>query len=58
MFCFNWQWSSGFRRSGWHGLLFADDCSQHIARLGNMRKIDLGLDFVAVAADAPRLAGR
>jgi hypothetical protein len=36
--------------------LFADDRLQHIARLGNMRKIDLGLDLVAIAARTRRLA--
>ena len=37
-------------------MLLADDRFQHIARLRNMRKIDLGLDFVAVAAGAGRIA--
>src|SRR5881409_926270 len=48
---------SGACRSSWRRLLFADDCLQHVARLGDMRKIDLGLDLVAIAARTRRLAG-
>jgi hypothetical protein len=33
-------------------LLFADDCFQHVSRLGDVGKIDFGLDALAVALAA------
>lgn len=41
-------------RSGGRRLLLADDRLQHIARLGDMGKIDLGLDGVGIGAAGPR----
>jgi hypothetical protein len=38
--------------------LLADDRLQDIARLGNMRKIDLGLDFVSISPAGPRGSAR
>jgi hypothetical protein len=34
--------------------LFADDCLQYIARLGNVREVDLGLDFAGISLRHPR----